>query len=114
MLDRSLRWLTAAGGGLMMLGGFALAAAGMAVASGILLIFLGAALVVAVVLQHNRYRSLAAEHAGNGPGPGGGEDGPLEPRFTATPEVFVDPTSGRLMRVYVDLHNGERRYRAEG
>jgi hypothetical protein len=114
MLDRSLQWLMGAGGGLMMLGGFALAAGGIEPASGIMLIVSGAILIVALVLQRNRYRSLAAEHTGRSPGPGGGEDGPLEPRFAATPEIFVDPTSGRRMRVYVDPRNGERRYRAEG
>jgi hypothetical protein len=30
-----------------------------------------------------------------------------------TTELFVDPTSHRLMRVYVDSRTGERRYKAE-
>jgi hypothetical protein len=114
MLDRSLQLLAAAGGGLMMLGGFALAAGGIEPGSGVMLIVVGAILVVLAVLQRNRYRSLAAEHTGQSPGPGGGEDGPLEPRFAATAELFVDPTSGCLMRVYVDPRTGERRYRVEG
>jgi len=37
-----------------------------------------------------------------------------DPRFLPTTEIFVDPTSRRLMRVYVDPRTGERRYRAEG
>ena len=114
MLDRSIQGLTAFGGGLLMLGGFVLAAGGIEPVSGIMAIGFGAAMIVAVVLQRNRYRSLTAERTGQSPGPGGGEDGYLEPRFAPTPEAFVDPTSGRLMRVYVDPRNGERRYRAEG
>ena len=113
MLDRTIQGLTAAGGGLLMLAGFALAASGIAAASGIMAIVCGAVLIVAVALQRNRYRSLTAERTGQSPGPGGGEDGNLEPRFAPTPEVFVDPTSGRLMRVYIDPRSGEQRYRAE-
>jgi hypothetical protein len=113
MFDASLQGLTATGGGLLMLGGFVLAAGGIEPFGGVMLIVVGALLIVVVALQRNRYRSLAAERSGRSPGPGGGEDGPLEPRFVATPEVFVDPTSDCLMRVYVDPRNGERRYRAE-
>lgn len=73
------------------------------------------AISVLVVLERQRYRSQAAERAGTAPGPGGGEetDRPLEPRFRSTDEVFVDPTSGRRMRVWTDARTGERRYRAE-
>jgi hypothetical protein len=74
----------------------------------------GAVLLIGVLIEASRYRSQAAEHAKLSPGPGGGETGPLEPRFMATPEVFVDPTSNRRMRVYVDTRTGERRYVAEG
>ena len=37
----------------------------------------------------------------------------MEPRFRRTDEVFVDPTTRRRMRVWLDPANGERRYRAE-
>ena len=37
----------------------------------------------------------------------------VEFRFQATPETFVDPTSNRRMRVYVDGATGDRRYVAE-
>ena len=112
MLDRSMQALALAGGGLLILGGLALAV--VEPVSAIFTFGFGAVIVVAVLLQRNRYRSLAAERTGQTPGPGGGEDGLLEPRFAPTPEVFVDPTSGRFMRVYLDPRSGERRYRAEG
>ena len=76
--------------------------------------FIGAAVMIGAVLQRSRYRSEAAERSNADPGPGGGETGVLEPRFIPTTEIFVDPTSGRLMRVFVDPRTGDRRYRAEG
>lgn len=33
--------------------------------------------------------------------------------FQRTDEAFIDPTTGRQMRVYVDPTTGERRYHAE-
>ncbi len=76
---------------------------------------LGAILVVAGLLERRRYRSADAELASDRTGPGGGEpvDDRLEPRFSPTAEVFVDPTTGHKMRVLVDPATGERRYRAE-
>ena len=73
-------------------------------------------LVVALVLERTRYRSLGAEASAARPGPGGGETAgaPLEARFRPTDEVFEDPMSGVRMRVHVDPLTGERRYRAEG
>ena len=83
---------------------------------GLQLFAFGAFLVVAVAIERSRYRSDAAERSNAAPGPGGGEpsDGTLEPRFRATSEVFIDPTSGHRMRVLMDPTNGERRYVAEG
>ncbi|HEY7024796.1 MAG TPA: hypothetical protein VH371_07545 [Candidatus Limnocylindrales bacterium] len=78
------------------------------------LIVSGAVLVVAVIIERSRYRSQAAERTHMTPGPGGGEPGPVDSRFRPTDEVFVDPTSNRRMRVYVDSSSGERRYVAEG
>jgi hypothetical protein len=72
--------------------------------------------IAAIVLERMRYRSVAAEQAPAGrfePG-GDGAEAPLEPRFGPTDEVFVDPTSGQRMRVYLDRATGERRYRMEG
>jgi hypothetical protein len=73
----------------------------------------GAVLVVGAAIERLRYRSEAAERAGEAPGPGGGEAGALDPRFRPTDEVFLDPTTNRRMRVYVDPASGERRYLAE-
>jgi hypothetical protein len=83
-------------------------------AAGIWPIAVGAGLMIVTVVERTRYRSEAAERAHHDPGPGGGEDGAIEPRFQATQELFRDPSSGRLMRVWVDHRTGERRYRAEG
>ena len=70
----------------------------------------GALLIVAVVLERTRYRSLRAEATGDSHGPGGGEPGLPEPRFRPTEERFVDPTTQVPMRVWVDPATGERRY----
>jgi uncharacterized membrane protein YedE/YeeE len=85
-------------------------------AGGIWLIVAGSIVLLAVAFERTRYRSEAAERQSVPPGPGGGEalDAPLEPRFSRTEEVFVDPTSQRVMRVFIDRRTGERRYRAEG
>ena len=79
------------------------------------LVLFGGAGILAIVLERGRYRSEHAERSSLPAGPGGGEtDGTLEPRFLRTEEAFVDPTSGRKMRVWMDPRSGERRYRAEG
>jgi hypothetical protein len=84
-------------------------------ASGLWLIVLGGAGVVVATLERGRYRSEHAERADAPAGPGGGEvDDRLETRFQRTTEVFIDPTSSRRMRVWIDPGTGERRYRAEG
>jgi hypothetical protein len=84
-------------------------------AAGLFYVFGGGVLVVAVVLERQRYRSTAAELSNAVPGPGGGEasGATLEPRFQPTAEVFVDPTTGHRMRVLADPATGERRYVAE-
>jgi len=114
MLPNWIRWAAFGVGGLMILGGFAAASAGGEVGVGVQAILIGAAAMVVAVLQHSRYRSGAAEIKHEDAGPGGGEASALEPRFLPTNEVFVDPTTRRLMRVFVDPRTGERRYRAEG
>jgi hypothetical protein len=84
-------------------------------AEGLLALVTGMAFIVAAVLERVRYRSAAAELTAAGPGPGGGEPAgtALEPRFRATEERFVDPTTGVRMRVWLDPDAGERRYVAE-
>lgn len=115
MLHTTIRGLVFAFGGLSFLGGIAgLGAGGPAAGAGAWGILFGSALMIVAVLQRSRYRSDEAERSHADAGPGGGETGLLEPRFAPTTEVFVDPTTHRLMRVYVDPRTGERRYRAEG
>lgn len=104
---------------LFLLGVVAIVGAGgdaTAVGGGWELVILFGGISLLLVLERQRYRSAAAEHARQSPGPGGGEEPnqPLEPRFRATDERFVDPSSGRRMRVWVDASTGERRYRADG
>jgi hypothetical protein len=101
---------------LCVFGGLAIVSiGGEAGASGVWLVVVGLALVVAAVIERWRYRSETAERDGLPVGPGGGEPtgAPLEGRFRRTDEVFVDPTSNRRMRVWLDGTSGERRYRAE-
>lgn len=83
---------------------------------GILTALAGLAGMGVLLVERMRYRSGAAEGAPRTPAAPGGDypDEPLEPRFRPTPEIFVDPTSGRTMRVHVDPDTGERRYRVEG
>ena len=114
-MNPTIRVLAFFVGGLFFLGGLvAIGAGGPSAVSGAFAVAMGAAVMVATLIQRSRYRSEAAERAQDEPGPGGGETGYLEPRFLPTTEVFTDPTSRRVMRVYVDPRTGERRYRAEG
>jgi hypothetical protein len=115
MLHQWVRVVAFAVGAFIFLGGLVdIGVGGTATIAGIWGIGLGAGIMVVVVLQRSGYRSEAAERSHDEPGPGGGEDGFIEPRFAPTTEVFVDPTSRHLMRVYEDPRTGERRYRAEG
>ena len=103
-------------GAIMLLGGIALLASGIPglMVGVIWLIPGGMVLLVVALIEVGRYRSQAAERGGNSAtGPGGGETAPVEPRFSRTDEVFVDPTTNVTMRVYMDPSTGERRYLAE-
>ena len=73
----------------------------------------GAVVLVAVVLERARYRSEAAERSAVDAGPGGGEPTMPSPPFRPTEEVFVDPSTGHRLRVYLDPGTGERRYYAD-
>ena len=112
------RGLAIALGGLMALGGLGLIAieGSDAAPAGVWAVVVGLVLIVAAILERLRYRSESADLSGLPIGPGGGEPSgeALEPRFQRTDEAFVDPTSGRQMRVWLDPQSGERRYRAEG
>ncbi len=115
MLHEWVRFLAFGIGALIFIGGLAaIGSGGSSAGTGVLAVAIAAAIMVAAVLQRPRYRSGAAERNHDVPGPGGGEIGYIEPRFLPTNEVFTDPASHRLMRVYVDPRTGERRYRAEG
>jgi hypothetical protein len=103
-------------GVLLMLGGLSIIVTGrISTFAGFQLLAIGAFLVIVVAIERSRYRSDAAERSNAPAGPGGGEpSGALEPRFRPTAEVFIDPTSGKRMRVLVDPSTGDRRYVAEG
>ena len=75
----------------------------------------GMALIVGALIERVRYRSDATERSGDPAGPAGGEPvgTRLDPRFRRSDEVFVDPTTGLRMRVWLDPGSGERRYLAE-
>jgi hypothetical protein len=82
--------------------------------AGIILILCAVPLVIGAIYERVRYRSEATERSRTPSGPGGEPvQEPLEPRFRRTDEVFVDPTSGSRMRVYLDPATGDRRYQAE-
>ena len=81
--------------------------------SGLWLVAVGAAGVVAVVLERTRYRSEDAERRGQDPGIAGVDADTLDPRFRPTDERFVDPTTRQSLRVWVDSASGERRYRLD-
>jgi hypothetical protein len=115
MLSTTTRVILGAIGTLLALTGLGLVGTGNSLAgSGLWLTVIGAGIVIAVVVERQRYRSEEADKAFEPIGPGGGEPlGTIEPRFRPTDELFVDPTSGHRMRVHVDPRTGERRYVAE-
>ena len=97
---------------LLMLGGLIGLVAG-AWADGLWAAVTGAVVLVAVTLERTRYRSEAAERSSGATGPGGGEPTRPSAPFRPTDELFVDPTSGQRLRVYLDPATGERRYYAD-
>jgi hypothetical protein len=109
------------GRGLMVVFGVLMVFAGLAAIAdgggltGLWLAVVGMVAIVVAIVERFRYRSEVADRSGMPIGPGGGEPTgqPLEGRFRRTDEVFVDPTSDRRMRVWIDSDTGERRYRAE-
>ena len=99
-------------GALLMLGGLVGLMAG-AWADGLWAAVTGAVILVAVVLERARYRSEAGERSAGPAGPGGGEAARPDAPFRPTDELFIDPTSGQRLRVYLNPATGERRYFAE-
>jgi cytochrome c biogenesis protein CcdA len=81
---------------------------------GLLMAFMGLLMIGVLAFERMRYRSAAAEVPQTVGPPGGEAPGTaLEPRFRPTPERFVDPTSGKTMRVFSDPDTGERRYQID-
>ena len=110
----AIRLVLAIGGTILFaVGLLLLTVGGPAAAAGLWPLITGGVLIVAVILERQRYRSEAAERSADPVGLGGGEPGPLPPRFRPTEERFIDPTTGRTMRVHADPQTGERRYLAE-
>ena len=107
-----MRVVVGALGALMILGGVVGVAVG-AWPGGLWAMTIGVVAILAVVLERNRYRSEAAERTSGGIGPGGGESSVPGAPFRPTDELFVDPTTGHRLRVYLDPSTGERRYFAE-
>jgi hypothetical protein len=91
-----VRLFIAAGGVVALVVGLSAVAGG--APGGLVWVVLGAIALLAVVFEKVRYRSEAAA-----PGP----------PFQRTDEAFLDPTTKRRMRVYVDPSTGERRYHVE-
>ena len=108
-----IRVLGAAVAALILLGGLVALTAGQAPA-GLWAVVLGGAGLIGLGFERIRYRSEAAERTRADAGAGGGELQVPQHPFRPTDERFVDPTTGRLMRVYLDPATGERRYHAEG
>lgn len=117
MLSTFVRAALVVVGVVLMLAGIGVIAAlpGGGALAGLQLVGFGAVLIVAVALERQRYRSSAAERSNAPTGPGGGEPvgAALESRFRPTTELFIDPTTGKKMRVLIDPTSGERRYIAE-
>jgi hypothetical protein len=107
-----MRWVIAVIGAGLVLTGLIVLAAGEP-GPGLWSIVVGGVAIVAVTLERTRYRSAAAERGAQDHGPGGGETSRPEAPFRPTDEIFIDPTSGHRLRVYLDASTGERRYFAE-
>ena len=113
-MANAVRVVVGALGILLMIAGLLVVVAAGVWPAGFWSILVGAVLVVAVAFERTRYRSQAAERSDAAPGPGGGEPSVPSAPFRPTDEVFVDPTSGHRLRVYLNPATGERRYFAEG
>jgi hypothetical protein len=114
VLSATTRLIAAAFATLAIIGGLFALSIGPAGIGGLWAVVVGTAILIALAIERNRYRSEEAERSFESTGPGGGEPpGALEPRFRRTDETFVDPTSGATMRVFLDGRTGERRYVAE-
>lgn len=96
MTSLAVRLIIAVGGVAALVAGLSALAGGDP--GGVVWIVLGLAAMLAVVFEQARYPSEA-----DAPGP----------PFQRTDEAFVDPTTRRRTRVYVNPNTGERRYHVE-
>jgi hypothetical protein len=114
MMLAAARLILAFVGGITILVGFGLIVTVGNRSAGLVTILIGGVVLLAVLYERSRYRSAEADLHNDRPGPGGGEPlGALPTGFRATTEVFLDPASGRRMRVYLQPATGDRRYMAE-
>ena len=97
----------------LLVGLFLVAGGGAPIVSGLWLLLLGGIGLVIVAFETRRYASEAAELKHDLVGGAGVETGAPEPRFRPTAERFIDPTTRRLVRVWMDPGTGERRYRLD-
>jgi hypothetical protein len=95
-----VRLLVAVVATLMLLGGLTAAATGLRF-EGLYVAALGAAGLVVVMFERQRYGAEPGERQGKADG------------YRPTDEVFVDPTTGQRTRVWIDPQSGERTYRPE-
>ena len=95
-----VRLLVAGLATLMLVGGLAAIVAGLRL-DGLYVAALGAAGLVIVVLERQRYGDTEEERR------------PATEHQRPTDEVFVDPTTGQRTRVWIDPRSGERSYRPE-
>jgi membrane protein implicated in regulation of membrane protease activity len=95
-----VRLLVAVLATLMLVGGLAALVAGFRL-EGLYVAGLGAAGLVIVVLERQRYGDATDEQPVSAD------------RLRQTDEVFVDPTTGQRTRVWIDPQTGERSYRPE-
>ena len=84
--------------------------------TGIWLVGIGIAFMIGTLIERVRYRSEATDRSGAPTGPGGGEPigAQIEPRFRRSDEVFIDPTSSRTMRVWIEIGRASCRERVYG
>jgi hypothetical protein len=95
-----VRLLVAVVATLMLLGGLTAAAMGLRI-EGLYVAGLGAAGLVVVLFERQRYGASPQELPNRAEG------------HRPTDEVFVDPTTGQRTRVWIDPQSGERSYRPE-
>jgi hypothetical protein len=97
----------------LLIGLFLVAGGGAPIVSGLWLLLLGGVGLVVVAFETRRYRSEAAELLGNRVDGAGVDEGPADPHFRPTDERFIDPTTRKPVRVWMDPATGERRYRLD-